>query len=180
MAGPAKASFHLFDIQEVFSNGDGTVQFIELFTTFGNQQFLTGHTLTFQINSTTQSSVVLSTLPGDSANKTFLIGTSTLETLYGVRPDFVIPANYLTAGANNFINFAEGTDRVNLTLLPTNGNSSLNGETGNSAETSAATSVNALATPKNFAGQTTTIPESTAAALGLLALGVMVLLRKRN
>ncbi|MEO5715632.1 MAG: hypothetical protein ABIT37_19290 [Luteolibacter sp.] len=180
MAGPARASFHLYDIQEVFSNGDGTVQFIELFTTFGSQQFLTGHTLTFQINSTTQSSVVLSDLPGDTTNKTFLIGTATLATLYAVTPDFLIPTNFLTAGANNFISFAEGTDRVNLSLLPTNGTSSLNGQIGNSAETSAATSVNAQATPKNFAGQTTTIPETTAAALGLLALGMMVLLRKRN
>ncbi len=180
MAGPARASFHLYDIQEVFSNGDGTVQFIELFTPFGNQQFLTGHTLTFQINSTTQSSVVLSNLPGDSTNKTFLIGTSTLATLYGVTPDFVIPANFLSAGTNNFVNFAEGTDRVNLALLPTNGTSSLNGQINNAAETSAATSVNAQATPANFAGQTRTIPETTAAALGLFALGMMVLLRKRG
>jgi len=180
MAGPARGAFHFYDIQEVFSNGDGTVQFIELFTTFGSQQFLNGHTLTFQINSTTQSSLVLSDLPGDTTNKHFLIGTSTLATLYGVTPDFVIPANFLIAGANNFINFAEGTDRVNLALLPTNGTSSLNGQIGNSGETSAATTVNAQATPTNFSGQTTTIPESTAAALGLLALGMMVLLRKRN
>jgi MYXO-CTERM domain-containing protein len=40
--------------------------------------------------------------------------------------------------------------------------------------------VNVQAVPTNFAGRTTTIPETTAAALGLLALGMMVLLRKRN
>ena len=180
ISGSARASFHLYDIQEVFSNGDGTVQFVELFTTAGGQQFLTGHALTFQINTTIQNSRSLSQLPGDSANKTFLVGTANLGTLYGVTPDFVITANFFAAGINNFLNFAEGTDRVNLTLLPTNGTSSLNGQIDNPVETSAATSVNALATPTNFAGQTATIPEPGAAALVVLAIGMTSLRRRRG
>jgi hypothetical protein len=31
-APSARAAFHLFDIQEAYSNGDGSVQFIELFS----------------------------------------------------------------------------------------------------------------------------------------------------
>lgn len=178
MSGSARASFHLYDIQEVFSNGDGTVQFVELFTTSGSQQFLNGLTLTFQINTTIQNSKSLSQLPGDSANKAFLVGTANLATLYGVTPDFVIAANFFSAGANNFLNFAGGTDRVNLSLLPTNGTSSLNGQINNSVETS--TSVNALATPTNFAGQTATIPEPAGASLVLLSLGATAIRRRRG
>lgn len=180
LSGSARASFHFFDIQEIFSNGDGTVQFIELFTPFGSQQFLTGHTLTFQTGSTTLNSLPLSELPGDSTNKSFLIGTANLATLYGVTPNFIIPANFFTPGANNFLNFAEGTDRVSLTLLPTNGTSSLNGQINNPAATSAATTVNALATPTNFAGQTATIPEPAGAALVLLTFGATTLRRRRH
>lgn len=180
MSGPAEATFHLYDIQEVFSNGDGTVQFIELFTTFGGQQSLGGHTITFELNSVTQNILNLANLPGDSANKPFLVGTANLAALYGVTPDFVIPANFFLAGANNFINFAGGTDRVNLTSLPTNGTSSLDGKINDSNATAGATSVNAAATPTNFAGQTATIPEATAAAMGLLALAAIVLRRTRG
>ena len=179
MSGTARASFHLFDIQEVYTNNTGSVQFIELFTVSGGQQSLGGHTLTFQINSAIQNTLNLSALPGDTRNKSFLVGTSNLTALYGVTPDFVIPANFFTGGANNFINFAAGTDRVNLTLLPTNGTSSLNGMINNAGQTSADTSVNALATPTNFAGQTATIPEPAASALGLLALGTAVIRRRR-
>ena len=180
LASSAQASFHFFDIQEIYSNSAGTVQFIELFTTFGGQQSLSGHSVTFQLNGVSQTPLNLSNLPADTTNKTFLVGTSNLTTLYGVTPDFVIPANFFTAGANNFINFAEGTDRVNLTLLPTNGTSSLNGLVNDPGVTSASTSVNTQATPKNFAGQTATIPEPAGVALSLMALGAVLVWRRRN
>lgn len=180
LASSAQASFHLFDIQEIYSNSAGTVQFIELFTTFGGQQSLSGHSVTFQLNGVSQTPLNLSNLTADTTNKTFLVGTSNLTTLYGVTPDFVIPANFFTAGANNFINFAEGTDRVNLTLLPTNGTSSLNGLVNDPGVTSVSTLVNAQATPKNFAGQTATIPEPAAVALSLMALGAVLVWRRRH
>src|SRR5690349_15316951 len=55
----ARAAFHLFYIQEAYSNADGSVQFIELFTSADSQQFLTisggiksnANTFTFPINS---------------------------------------------------------------------------------------------------------------------------------
>ncbi len=177
MPGSARASFHLYAIQEIFTNADGSVQFIELFTTFANQQFLGGHTITFQSGVNTLNTTPLAQLPGSSQNKSFLVGTANLGTLYGVTPDFVIPANFFAAGPDNFINFAEGTDRVNLSLLPANGTSSINGQIGNSTPTSI--SVNSFATPTNFAGQTATIPEPSVAALGLLATAAAVLRRRR-
>ena len=179
LSGTAHANFHLYDIQEVFSNSDGSVLFVELFTTSSGQQNLTGHTLRFEILAAIQGTVPLSTLTTDSANKAILIGTANLTTLYGITPDFVIPAQFFAPGANNFLNFGEGTDRVNLTSLPTNGTSSLNGLIANSGQTSADTSINALATPRNYAGQTVTIPEPSMASLCLLALGFVASFRSR-
>ena len=180
LASPAEASFHLFDIQEVFSNSDGSVLFIELFTASGGQQFLSGHSISFQIDLAVQGTLNFTNLPSDTANKSFIVGTANLGTLYGVTPDFVIPANFFSAGTSNFINFGPGTDRVNLALLPTNGSSSLNGLIANAGETSAATSVNALATPSNFAGQTAVIPEASTAGLAGLALGLAAFRRRRG
>ena len=34
-ASPALAAFHLWQVKEVFSNSDGSVQFIEMFDSFG-------------------------------------------------------------------------------------------------------------------------------------------------
>ena len=44
--GPALASFHLWVLNEIYSNADGTIQFMELTTGTGGQQFLTGHAIT--------------------------------------------------------------------------------------------------------------------------------------
>lgn len=180
LTSSAQASFHFFDIQEVYTNSSGTVQFIELFTPSTNQNSLGGHSVTFELNGVTTNTFNLSDLVGDTMTKTVLLGTANLTSLYGVTPDFVIPANFFTAGANNFINFSSGTDKVNLTLLPTNGTSSLDGKINDSGTTFASTSVNTQATPKNFAGQTATIPEPAGAALALLTFGLTTLRRKRR
>lgn len=179
MCGSASGAFHLFTIQEVFSNGDGTVQFIELFTTFGGQQFLSGHTITFESNAVTTNTLNLTNLPADTTNKTFLVGTANLTTLFGVTPDFIIPANFFSPGSNNFINFAEGTDRVNLTQLPTDGVSSLDGMINNPGITSADTAVNATATLTNFAGNTATVPEPGSLLLAAVGLGSALIHRRR-
>ena len=38
LATPALAGHHLWDITEIYSNGDGSVQFVELFTADNNEQ----------------------------------------------------------------------------------------------------------------------------------------------
>ena len=40
------ASFHLWDIVEIFSSADGTIQFIELSTTSSGEQGLGGQAIT--------------------------------------------------------------------------------------------------------------------------------------
>lgn len=174
---PVRASFHLFDIQEVYSNADGSVQFAELFTTFSSQQFLGGHSFTFDISGVPQNTLNLSNLGSDSANKTVLIGTANLGTLYGVTPDFTIPANFFSQGSTKTLNFASGTDVVNLGSLPLDGTQSLNGVVANS--TSTVTTINSQATPTNYAGQTAILPEPSAALLSALALAGLLARRRR-
>ncbi len=178
----AQAGFHIFDIQEIYSNADGSVQFIELFSTSSNQEFVSGQTIKLEAASPV-STLATFTFPSNgptgTLNKTYLIGTSNLTSLYGVTPDFVLPTNFLgVAGGftNKQLNFASGTDVVNLLNLPLDGVGSLNGLIGNNTPTN--TSVNAQATPKNFAGATVTIPEPVSAAL--LGFGVLALLRRRR
>ena len=43
----ALASFHLWDIDEVYSTADGSVQFVRLSSKSDGQGLLTGHALTF-------------------------------------------------------------------------------------------------------------------------------------
>ena len=133
---PAAATFHLWRMTELYSNADGTVQYLELSTTAGGQQFLAGHSLSSGANDFDFTS----NLPSDSANHTFLVGTAGFAALHIVTPDYIVPNGFFSFGGGS-INFA-GVDTWNHGALP-GGNLSLNrnGTTG-------------PASPKNFAGQT--------------------------
>lgn len=148
IGGSANATFHLWSISEIYSNANGTVQFIELTTAVGGQQFLTGHTITSSQGGTTRSFTFPSDLPGDTTNKTFLIGTQGFAALNLVAPDYVVPNNFLfTPGG--VVDFA-GVDSVSYASLPADGTLSIdrNGSTG-------------IASPRNFAGATGTIVPAT-------------------
>lgn len=140
----ANATFHLWAISEIYSNADGSVQFVELATSFGNQQFITGHAITSTQGATTRSFTFPSDLAGDSTNKTFLIGTAGFAALGVVTPDYVVPNGFLFT-SNGVVNFA-GVDSVSYAALPTDGIFSIdrNGVPG-------------VNSPRNFAGATGTI-----------------------
>ena len=103
--GKLGASFHLWQLSELYSNADGTVQFIELTALAGGQQFLTGHTITSTMGGTDAFVHFHRRIsPDDSAGKTFLIGTAAIAALSGVTPDYVVPDGFLftTNGMMNF------------------------------------------------------------------------------
>jgi len=134
-----RASFHLWDINEVYSNADGSVQFIELFTSSGGQQFVSGHTIT----STGAADFTFpSNSPSPTAGHHLLIATGDIN---GVTPDFTIPANFLTTGPGT-VNFV-GADSLPYSFLPINGFSSIDGNGD----------IVTSATPTNFSGSTTTL-----------------------
>ena len=140
---PASAAFHLWSINEIYSNADGTVQFIELvdLSPFGGQQFVSGHAITASSGVTTHTYNVMTNLPGDSLGKRFLFGTAGFAAIANVQPDYIIPDNFLFPGGGT-INWA-GFDIWNHVALPTDPQLSLN--------RSGATLSNS---PTNFAGTT--------------------------
>lgn len=90
-------------IQEVYSNANGTVQFVEFYTTGFSELFLTGVQLQLQVSGTPVNSFTFpSDLPGDTtADRTFLAATANFITLYGITPDYIIPPNFLSGGASD-------------------------------------------------------------------------------
>src|SRR5213083_1693960 len=80
-ASIARADFHLWRINEVFSNASGSVQFIEFSNTQEDgEEFLSGHVL-----STNGGSITFpSDLPSDQTlNKFFIVGTDAYASLPG-------------------------------------------------------------------------------------------------
>lgn len=182
LASPAAYPFaHLWDIQEVYSNANGTVQFVEFFTDGTSEFFLSAAQMQLQISGSEVNSFQFPTdLSGPTtANKTFLAATANFATLFGITPDYIIPANFLSGGANRTLEFGLGFDEVSLAALPTDGVRSLNGIPGNDLPGS--TSINDQATPRNFAGQQVTIPEPAAMHLLMLgAVGMVAAVRPRK
>jgi hypothetical protein len=144
-SGTANASFHLWQINEVYSNVSGTIQFIEFTTTFNGQDLMNGHTLTSSNGMSTQTFIYPNNLNDSAtANKKFLMATSGFAALGIVAPDYIIPNGFLYT-TNLTLNFS-GFDSLSNLTLPTDGILSLNrnGTTGTNS-------------PTNFAGATGTI-----------------------
>ncbi|QJR16520.1 hypothetical protein [Usitatibacter palustris] len=143
---PVQASFHLWTINEIYSNADGTVQYIELTTADAGQQFLAGHTVsTSSTGSATQNYTFGTNLPGDSAGKKFLIATSGFAALGILVPDYVVPNGFLFKHAAT-LDFS-GVDVWNYAnTLPTDGFLSLNRN-----------GTQGINSPTNFAGATAQI-----------------------
>ena len=140
-AFPAAAAFHLWDMNELYSSADGSVQFLELTTSAGGQELLSGHTLTSASGGVTHTFTFATNLPGDTAGHRFLVGTMGYAALAGVpNPDYVVPNGFFFPGGGT-INFA-GVDTWTHGSTPS-GNLSLNRD--------GSTGVNS---PRNFAGQT--------------------------
>ena len=188
----ARGAQHLWDIQEVYTNADGSIQFIEFFTTFGGQEVLGNKTLTEMLGAGTLNTFTFpANLPLNSAsaghpntalntaNQTFLVATSNFNSLFGILPDYVIPAGFLTAGAGRVLDFnVSPLESLNLDSLPTNGTQSLNGLP--SDENPSHFSINNTATPKNFRGETGIIPEPMSSALASFGLILLAIRQRRS
>lgn len=144
-AASVQASFHLWAINEIYSNTDGSVQFIELRALAGSQQFLAGHRIT---GAPGKSFTFPTDLPGDSANKTFLIGTQGFAALNIVAPDYTVANGFLATGSGT-VDFGPGVDILSYSSLASTNGMSLN-----------AMLDPAVNSPKNFAGVTGSVPAS--------------------
>jgi hypothetical protein len=142
-------AFQLFHMNELYSNADGSIQFIELVGDADGQLFLGGHTLTVTQDTTTHAYTFDADLPSAATlNRSVLVATQGFADLGVVTPDYIVPSGFLFTGGGT-ITFAEGTGGISSILayaaLPTGGLLSAN-QTG-------ATAMNS---PTNFAGATGT------------------------
>ena len=142
VVNPAQATFHLWDIVEVYSNFDGSVQFVEMFDSFNGENIMGGkqlksnsHTFTIPANLSTTA----------TANHRLLFATAGFSSLAGgVTPDYVIPSNFFSITGDT-LNFAN-VDFKTFASIPTDGLMSLN--------YAGATATVAANTPTNFANNT--------------------------
>lgn len=70
------ASFHILQINEVYSNASGSVQFIEIAMLAGGQNIFTGQILTSTQGSNVNSFTFQKNLANTTAGDTVLIGTT--------------------------------------------------------------------------------------------------------
>ncbi len=102
-------AFGSWFIMEIYSNNDGSVQFVELFTEANGQERLAG----LYLESVEDEGAVFKSLrlSENSASRTsgrsLLIGTESMAAAAGVTPDFIIPVNFLplNGGSVNFAGF---------------------------------------------------------------------------
>ncbi len=102
IAATAWGGSHLWDFSEVFSNADGTVQFIELHETNGanGEIYLAGKSIYSE--STGQVFTFPSNLQGPTGNKYLLLATEAFAALPGApTPDFIIPDGFFDADGDS-------------------------------------------------------------------------------
>jgi hypothetical protein len=144
----ASASFHTFQIDRLYSNADGTVQYVVLREAAGlsGQNFFTGHPFSATHAGVTKTFTFDHDLPSSAtAGRNVLIGTAGFQALGVVAADYVIPNGFLPTDGGT-VNFAD-VDQVPYAALPTDGTNALlrNGTTAANLAT-------------NFAGQSASVP----------------------
>ena len=160
LTGPTVlAGEHTWDVWEVFSNADGTIQFIELREANGSGAEFGVNGNTVRVNPSNHTFVIPNpALPNttNTAFKSFLMATAGFAALPGApTPDRTIPANFIVMATDTSAAF-EPWDTATWTAgtLPTNGILSLSRTAPGSALVSGTNS------PTNFAGTTATIDAS--------------------
>ena len=121
-ASVASAAFHLFTIDQIYSNADGSVQFIVLreFTGSNGENVWSGQKLTNTGAGGTKTFTFPSDLPRfQTAGRRALVATEGFAALGIVAPDYVVPNGFLATGGGT-LNYA-GVDQWTYPALPTNG-----------------------------------------------------------
>ena len=164
--GVARAEYHTFQIEQIFSNADGTVQFVvmhEMFSQNG-ENFWMGNSMVSGQGMSSQTFTFNKNLPGGTpsygygmgtpsptANKRVLIATQGFAALGIVTPDFVVPNGFIPIGGGT-LNYAS-VDSVTFAALPTDGVTAIDRN---------GTRIQNLAT--NFGGQSASVTAAAPAA----------------
>jgi hypothetical protein len=155
------AAHHLWKFSQMFSNANGSTQFIQLSCTDNNEQNLGTFTVTAGANTFN----FMTNLPNANTGATqILLATSNFGGLPGgVAPDYIIPANFFATGGGT-LTYASGADSWAYGAVPTDGVHALlrNGTTATNAVV-------------NFAGTHGTVNLATAVpALPTVGIALLV------
>jgi hypothetical protein len=167
---PAHAGSHTWDVNEVFSDSTGQVQFIELVEANGTpgETGVPGHTMTSNSKSFT---IVGAPLAPPTSNKFYLIATAAFAALPGApTPDAIIPPAALPfffSTSGDTVTYVPW-DALAFGAVPTDGTTSLNGDL-----------TTGLNSPTNYAGVSGSVDASPAevpmlSEQGLLVLGLLL------
>jgi hypothetical protein len=120
-ASLAEAAFHNFRIEQIYTNADGSVQFVVLKECCAQdgENLWDSKTLRAQSPGGSQTFVFPHDLPNNTANKRVLVATPGFAALGILTPDFVMPANFVPIGGGS-LNYA-GVSQVSFGPLPVDG-----------------------------------------------------------
>jgi hypothetical protein len=129
-AASAEAAFHQWAIKEVYTNADGSVQFVELFTTAPREGLLTTHDIVITSDGVAKTVTFNHDLAGSTASKHFLVATPGFGSIAGgVTPDYTPTSGNLfnPNAANIKFDFAHEFDVLEVTgsQIPKDGINSL-------------------------------------------------------
>jgi hypothetical protein len=133
----ARAEFHTFQIEQLYSNADGSLQFVVLHESQGmnGESFLGGQVLISSHAGVTKTFLFPQDLPGgycdgyygcmasQTAHRRVLIATQGFAALNLVTPDYIIPNGFLPVDGGT-LNYAM-VDQLTFASLPTDGVSAL-------------------------------------------------------
>jgi len=157
VAPASRATFHIMAIDELYSNADGSVQFMELIALADGQNQLSGHTvLTMGPGIPTVFVFPTNIHSGSTNGRRILIATQGFAALGLVTPDYVVPNGFFPV-ANGKVTYGEGVDQWNYASLPTDGVNALfaNGQVSANVATNfagASASIAPAAPPVNYQG----------------------------
>ena len=125
VGAPAMAGSHTWDVGEIFSNADGTIQFIELKNgPTGGEIFLGG----LPVSSNTNTFIFPGSLGCCGAfpncctnNKTILLATAGFAALGGPAPDHIIVDNFFSTSGDTITYHVYDSVSFGAGVLPTDG-----------------------------------------------------------
>ena len=141
----AMAGVHLWRVKEVFSNSDGTIQFIELATCCGStgENFTGGH----HVSSNSHDFIIPGNVSGTTFNKHILLATSGFAALPGApTPDHIIVDNFFSTSGDTISFSVYDTMVFGAGTLPVDGTHSLNKDPNDDTDTN----FTATNSPTNF------------------------------
>jgi hypothetical protein len=121
-ASLAQAAFHTFRLEQLYSNADGSVQFVVLHESNGSngENLWNGNALRATPTGGAQrTSFFEKDLPSNTANRRVLVATPGFAALGIVTPDYTMPANFLPINGGT-VSYA-GVSQITYMSLPTDG-----------------------------------------------------------